>query len=39
MDTDPVNSIYKSQQSTKKDFVKNLKDILDQAKQSIYVNK
>ena len=38
MNTDTVNEIYTSQQQTEKAWVKNLKDILDQAKQYIDVN-
>ena len=38
MNTDTVNKILKSQQPTEKAWVKNLKDILDQAKQYIDVN-
>ena len=39
MNTDQVNSKYIVQQSTKKAWDMDLKDILDQAKQSIDINK
>ena len=38
MNNDPLNSIYKSQQSTKEGFVKSFKDVFDHSKQLIDVN-
>ena len=38
MNDDPMNMIHTSQQWKKKDWTKNLKDILDHTMQSIEVN-
>ena len=39
MNSDPINTIHTSKQSTKERLKNNLKGILDQANQSIYGNK
>ena len=39
MDSDQVNVLNTSQNQQKKAWMNKLKDILDQSKQSIYVNK
>ena len=39
MNNDPLNLIHKSRKQKNKACANNLKEISDQAKQSIYVNK